>query len=112
MAIGRRDLLKAGAGAAIGASMWPQLLNAESVRPNGKVRLGFLGVGGRGTWLLRLALQRDDTEIKAVCDVKPDRVERARQMVKEAHGNTPRGFADGATRTSSIWSSATTWTPW
>ncbi len=95
MAIGRRDLLKAGAGAAIGASMWPRLLNAESVRPNGKVRLGFLGVGGRGTWLLRLALQRDDTEIKAVCDVKPDRVERARQLVKEEHGNTPRGFADG-----------------
>jgi len=75
--------------------MWPRLLNAESVRPNGKVRLGFLGVGGRGTWLLRLALQRDDTEIKAVCDVKPDRVERARQLVKEAHGNTPKGFAEG-----------------
>ncbi len=95
MSIGRRDLLKAGAGAAIGASMWPQFLGAESSRSDKKVRLGFLGVGGRGTWLLGLALQRDDTEVKAVCDVKPDRVERARQMVKEAHGNTPRGFADG-----------------
>ena len=74
MAIGRRDLLKAGAGAAIGASMWPRILSAESSRAEKRVRLGFIGVGGRGTWLLRLALQRDDTEIKAVCDVKPDRV--------------------------------------
>ncbi|MGD8699080.1 MAG: Gfo/Idh/MocA family oxidoreductase, partial [Gemmatimonadales bacterium] len=95
MTIGRRDLLKAGAGAAIGASVWPRILNAEPGRADKRVRLGFIGVGGRGTWLLRLALQRDDTEIKAVCDVKPDRVESARQMVKEAHGHTPRGFADG-----------------
>jgi predicted dehydrogenase len=95
MSIRRRDLLKAGAGAAIGTSMWPKFLNAETRRPDKKVRLGFLGVGGRGTWLLRLALQRDDTEIKAVCDVKPDRVERARQLVKEAHGKEPRGFYEG-----------------
>ncbi|MGD8867307.1 MAG: Gfo/Idh/MocA family oxidoreductase [Gemmatimonadales bacterium] len=95
MSIGRRDLLKAGAGAAVGMSLWPQLLNAEPSPPDAKVRLGFIGVGGRGSWLLRLALQRDDTEIKAVCDVKPERVERARQMVKESRGDTPRGFDDG-----------------
>ncbi len=97
MPIHRRDLLKAGAGAAIGASVWPRFLVADEgrARPDKKLRLGFIGVGGRGTWLLGLALRRDDTEVKAVCDIKPDRVERAQQIVKEAHGNTPRGFSAG-----------------
>jgi predicted dehydrogenase len=95
MTIRRRDFLKTSAGAAIGASVLPGPLIAAGAAADRKVRLGFLGVGGRGTWLLRLALQREDTEVKAVCDVKPDRVQRALDMVKEAHGNTPKGFSDG-----------------
>ncbi|UCC72527.1 MAG: Gfo/Idh/MocA family oxidoreductase [Gemmatimonadota bacterium] len=95
MPIRRRDFIKTGAGAAIGASLWPNALVAGGPGRDKKVRLGFVGVGGRGTWLLSLALQRDDCEVKAVCDVKPDRVERARNMVKEGHGNTPRRFSDG-----------------
>lgn len=98
MRIDRRDFIKTGAGAAVGASLWPGLVLAEphyGGPADGKVRLGFIGVGGRGTWLLGLALRRDDCEVKAVCDVKPERVEHARQLVKEAHGDTPRGFSDG-----------------
>jgi predicted dehydrogenase len=96
MSFQRRDFIKTGAGAAIGASLWPGALVAgEAGAGRDTVRLGFVGVGGRGTWLLRLALQRDDCEVKAVCDVKPERVERAQNMVDEAHGRTPRGFSDG-----------------
>lgn len=95
MTLHRRDLIKAGAGAAIGASMWPRFLEGSEAVPERKLRLGFIGVGGRGTWLLGLALRRDDCEVKAVCDIKPDRVEQARDMVKQAHGDTPRGFSDG-----------------
>jgi predicted dehydrogenase len=96
MPIHRRDLLKAGAGAAIGMSVWPRILRSEETAgPDKKVRLGFIGVGERGTWLLGLALSRSDTEVKAVCDVKPERVEQAQQAVKEAQGDTPKGFSDG-----------------
>jgi predicted dehydrogenase len=96
MSLHRRDFIKTTSGAAIGASLWPGALvarDAEAVRDT--VRLGFVGVGGRGTWLLRLALQRDDCEVKAVCDTKPERVQRAQNLVHEAHGNTPRGFSNG-----------------
>lgn len=98
MRIDRRDFIKTGAGAAVGASLWAGLLHAEphyAEPADGKVRLGFVGVGGRGTWLLGLALRRDDCEVKAVCDVKAERVEHARELVEEAHGDTPRGFSDG-----------------
>jgi predicted dehydrogenase len=96
MTIHRRDFIKTGAGAAIGASVLPNPLFARASEPlDDKVRLAFLGVGGRGSWLLRLALDRDDCEVKAVCDIKPDRVESAQERVKEATGKTPRGFSDG-----------------
>jgi predicted dehydrogenase len=96
MSFPRRDFIKTGAGAAIGASLWPGALMAGAAEAQrDTVRLGFVGVGGRGTWLMRLALQRDDCEVKAVCDVKPERVERAQNMVNEAQGRRPRGFSDG-----------------
>lgn len=96
MPIDRRDFIKAGTSAALGASLLPNGLFATTGRlSDDKVRLGFIGVGGRGSWLLRLALQRDDCEVKAVCDVKPDRVQRAQDTVKEQTGKTPRGFSDG-----------------
>lgn len=98
MRIDRRDFIKTGAGATIGASMWPGLLMSEeeaTMKDDRKVRLGFIGVGLRGTSLLELALRRADTEVKAVCDIVPEKVERAKRMVKEAKGKTPKGFADG-----------------
>ncbi len=112
MSIRRRDFVKTGAGAAIGATLWPGNLAAGggATRPARKVRLGFIGVGGRGTWLLRLALQRDDCEVKAVCDIKPERVERARDLVKQAHGDTRPAVSATARRISSTSSTGTTWT--
>jgi len=98
MSISRRDLLKAGAGVALGAPlMSPFARGADGAvaAPRDKVRLAFLGVGLRGTSLLDLALRRDDVEVKAVCDIVPEKVARARQRVKEAHGDEPRGYADG-----------------
>lgn len=98
MAIDRRDFLKAGAGAAIAASTWPDLSRAMTPTPSAAgrdVRLGFLGVGLRGTSLLRLALRRSDIQVKAVCDIVPEKVERAKRICEEAGAGTPRGFADG-----------------
>lgn len=99
MPISRRDLLKAGAGAALAGPLSPLARSAgahDAPRaPNDKVRLGFIGVGLRGTSLLDLAVRRDDVEVKAVCDIVPEKVVRARRQVKEALGNEPRGYFDG-----------------
>ncbi len=95
MTIDRRDFIRASAGAALGVSLWPEPLSAHDAAAADRVRLGFIGVGGRGTWLMRLALQREDCEVKAVCDIKPDRVARAQDLADEATGRRPRGFAEG-----------------
>ena len=98
MPIDRRDFVKTGAGAAIGASLWPGKLIAEDAGEtfaDKKVKVGILGVGLRGTWHLRLCLQRDDVEVKAVNDIVPEKVERAQVLVEEAGKKKPKGYFAG-----------------
>ncbi len=92
----RRDFVKAGTGTALGMSLAPgALLGRNRATPADKLRLGFIGVGGRGSWLLGLATRRDDTEIKAVCDIVPEKAQRAADAVTEAGGKEPGQFTAG-----------------
>ncbi len=92
----RRDFLKAGAGTALGVSLAPgALLGRDRNAASDRLRLGFIGMGGRGTWLLGLALQRDDTEVKAVCDIVSEKALHAADLVTDAGGKEPRKFTAG-----------------
>ena len=58
----------------------------------GKIKIGVIGFGKRGTSLLKdVMLPMDDVEIRAVCDSYEDRMEEARKLSEEA-GN-PNVFA-------------------
>ena len=57
-----------------------------------KLKLGVIGVGGRGFGMIRSVLSKmSDIEIVAVCDEYQDRVERAQNYVQENCGYTPFG---------------------
>lgn len=60
-----------------------------------RVRLGIIGVGGRGTSLLRDLLAVDGVEVKAICDLVPTKVEHAQKMVSDAGQAKPAGFSKG-----------------
>lgn len=53
------------------------------------VRLGFIGVGGMGTNLLRSCLSMKDIEIPAICDIDPKAMSRALNLVKESGRKQP-----------------------
>ncbi|MBT8478179.1 MAG: Gfo/Idh/MocA family oxidoreductase [Gemmatimonadetes bacterium] len=92
----RRDFVKAGTGTALGMSLSPAaLLGRERGKAADRLRLGFIGMGGRGSWLLGLAIRRDDTEIKAVCDIVPEKSQRAAEAVTEVGRAEPRQFTAG-----------------
>lgn len=66
----------------------------ESLRP---LRIGVIGVGGRGTYLLRLLLEQG-AEIPAICDIRPPRVEAACQLVANAReGRQPDKYGETPT---------------
>ena len=58
------------------------------------IRLGIVGLGGRGIGQMQTLLGMPDVEVAAVCDVYPDRVEKAREIVKEKRGVSPDGTLD------------------
>ena len=60
-----------------------------------RVRLGIIGVGGRGTSLLRDLLAVDGVDVKAICDLVPEKVAHAQKMVTDAGQPQPTGFSKG-----------------
>ncbi len=83
---GRRSLATA-------AALFPTIIPssalglAGTVAPSNRVVLGCIGVGDRGRYLLRAALQTPGTQLAAVCDVKADCRTQARDMVNSYYDN-------------------------
>ena len=73
------------AAAAVSAVSYSRILGASD-----RVRLGFIGVGNRGTSLLRATREYADQEIVAVCDVRRDYMDNAAQ----AAGTAPAMIGD------------------
>jgi hypothetical protein len=65
--------------------------------PMDKVRIGFIGVGNRGSSLLGNLLEIEGVEIKAVCDVVGDRVKSAQRQVAAKGKPEPAGYAQRET---------------
>lgn len=69
----------AGAAPLIKHEAAPGILNQK---PNSKLNLGFIGVGLRGRNHVELALERDDCEVFAICDIDPQALEATQNMLK------------------------------
>jgi predicted dehydrogenase len=104
----RREFLKTGAivGAALAGLNLPSPAegagrgNARSqfkVNPIDPVRVGFVGVGGMGSAHVQNYLNIDGVQIKAICDIVPSKVERARNRVEAAGQPRPARYANGPT---------------
>ena len=59
------------------------------------VRFGLIGCGGRGSGLLHDLLGVPGVEVKAVCDVVPEKVQRAQAAVVKAGQKEPAGYTKG-----------------
>ncbi len=87
------------AGGAISSSSTPRVKPGQQrvfglkSPPMDKVRIGFIGVGGRGSSLLGNLLEIDGVEIKAVCDIVPDRVNHAQKQVTAKGKPEPAAYS-------------------
>jgi predicted dehydrogenase len=69
----------------------------QSFSPMEKVRVGIIGVGGRGSSLVHTLLDIEKVEIKALCDIVPERVKRSQQVVTRKGQPEPVGYSKGET---------------
>jgi hypothetical protein len=86
----RRAFLQASVAAGAALAMSPALAQAEPDRQT--VRLGVIGVGGRGTGLLQTALELPGVEVRAVGDVVRAKTEQAQQIVEKKTGARPEAY--------------------
>ena len=93
--VGRRDFLKAGVVAAAGATLAAPLPAQAPGETDRTVRIGFIGVGGRGTGLLGTILRLPGVEVPAVCDVQEGRAGQAQSIVEKARGARPEAYTEG-----------------
>jgi hypothetical protein len=62
---------------------------------NKTLRLGFIGIGGRGTYHLNCALGIEGVEVPAICELKPVRLYNAKRSVEKAGLPAPRMYDRG-----------------
>jgi hypothetical protein len=59
------------------------------------IRLGFIGIGGRGSYHLNAALGIEGIEVPAICELKPVRLYAAKRWIEEAGLPSPRLYDRG-----------------
>lgn len=97
----RRSFLKLSTAAMGGATLaglgLPQGVAAQQVAQTKPIRLGFIGVGGRGSYHLDVSLGIEGVEVPAVCDINATRLHRAKRWVEESGRPAPNLYGDGPT---------------
>jgi predicted dehydrogenase len=114
-ALNRREFLKTGAAAGLGAALGKSCITAGKskavpgtapalgadtilefrVPPIDPVRIGFVGVGGMGSAHVRNFMKIEGVDIKAVCDIVEEKVARIQKWCVEAGRPTPEGYSRG-----------------
>ncbi len=90
--LARRRFLKLGAAVGLTAGLQARGRAKEESHP---VRLGVIGVGNRGTYLLGVALEAG-VDVPALCDIHPGHLQRGINIAAKARGGAkPEGYARG-----------------
>ena len=92
--INRRKFIKSSA--LIGASTALYSSNLfDSKNNDKKLRLGIIGTGLRGQWMTHLCLLRNDVEIKAICDIDYEMINKTLNLIKDAGAFPPDVYKNG-----------------
>ncbi len=91
----RRQFLSVTAAAGAGARLAGAAEPAQAAKTAGKLRVGFVGVGGRGRSDLRNLLRTGEVEVRAICDIVESKVVRAQKMVTAAGLAKPAEYSRG-----------------
>jgi predicted dehydrogenase len=83
----RRDFLKLAGVAGIAAT--------KATGTEKPVRIGFVGVGNRGTGLVRILLDLPGVEIPAICDINEQHLQTAQDLVEKSGRKRPEGYSAG-----------------
>ncbi len=97
----RRDFLKlsslAFGGLSLGAFLSPSHAFSHTLYSKQSIRLGFIGIGGRGSYHLDTALGIEGVEVPAICDTNTKNLYRAKRWIEESGQPSPKLYDKGPT---------------
>jgi hypothetical protein len=97
----RREFLRNATGASLAVSFTglatEGCADLPKPAPRDVIRIGFVGVGGMGFNDVMNLLKIDGAEIRAVCDIVPEKVADVQEFVAKSGGKRPAGYAKGPT---------------
>ncbi|MDF1826572.1 MAG: Gfo/Idh/MocA family oxidoreductase [Verrucomicrobiales bacterium] len=74
----RRNFIRTAAGATAATAAFAGAANGAGVDPSKKLKIGFIGTGGRGTGAAAQALSADDNlELHCMADVFPEKIDKS-----------------------------------
>jgi predicted dehydrogenase len=88
----RRNFVKNATLVGAGIALAPKFTFASTTINSQKLKVGFIGVGLRGTNHLNNVLLRNDVLVTAICDIDATRITIALDAIEKAGGKTPKVF--------------------
>jgi predicted dehydrogenase len=91
--LNRREFVRTAATAAFAAAAFPAIIPGSALGKNGavaasnRITVGVIGCGPQGRGDMSNFLAQKDCQVVAVCDVKKDQIELARDAVNGQYGN-------------------------
>ncbi len=67
----------------------------QAIASGEKIRVGFIGTGGRGRAVMNAMLKNDQVEVVAICDITPKNLQAGMEMVEKKHGKKPEAYDKG-----------------
>ena len=89
----RRTFIKASVAAGGAAAILPQTIFSSEAKK--RVKLGFIGTGLRGQWMLWLAAKYPDVDIAAICDIDNRMIADALKIIKDGGKPEPHIYKNG-----------------
>jgi hypothetical protein len=80
----RRKFVQISTAAAGGAAVAPGMIFPVNQGNSRTLRLGFVGIGGRGTYHLNCALGMEGVEVPAICEIQGDRLRAAKKRIEDS----------------------------
>lgn len=97
--VNRREFIQqsmlAGAGLALSTQETAAAPALIRERPKSKLNIGFIGVGLRGQSHVDLALNREDCEVAAICDIDEEMIQRTLTLIEKSGKSKPKIFKNG-----------------
>jgi len=91
--VNRRNFIKTASAAGAAISLMPKSL--FSSQKTKRIKLGFIGTGLRGQWVLWLAAKYPEVDIPAICDIDERMINSALKILKDAGKPEPHIYKNG-----------------